>query len=168
MRISEEAFLQQAETGDILLCSNKSKNIKSIGGKESQDVVGVFLIIKVNAEQDSNNLRVIRPGTTKEGIMLDDWEQFQHFKHQKFTDVIFRHIHVDRSTDKFSQAVQKYIEEIQKDPYTETIDKKTNETIKRLYAPAELVAKFFKDTALLEEKFEKAIDTCVPKDFSQK
>lgn len=31
MRISEEAFHQQAETGDLLVCSNKSKNIATIG-----------------------------------------------------------------------------------------------------------------------------------------
>jgi hypothetical protein len=107
MRINEEAFHQQAETGDILVCSNKSTNIpiiKSIGGNgaEYQDVVAVYVIIKLNVEGDANNLRVIRPGTSEEGVMLDDWDQFKLFKQEKFTDVFFRHIHVDRTTDKFS------------------------------------------------------------------
>jgi hypothetical protein len=60
----------------------------------------------------------------------------------------------------------KYIEEIQKNPLVEFVDKKTNATIKRPYAPAELVAKFFKDSELCEDKFEKSIDAYVPKDFS--
>ena len=41
----------------------------------------------------------------------------------------------------------KYIEEIQKNPLVEFVDKKTNATIKRPYAPAELVAKFFKESS---------------------
>lgn len=98
--------------------------------------------------------------------MLDDWEQFKQFKQQKFTDVLFRHIHVDRSNDKFSQAVQKYIEDIQKEPLVDSVDKKSNVSIKRPFTPAELVAKFFIDTDLLEDKFEKNIDQYLPKDFS--
>ena len=167
MRISEEAFHQQAETGDILLCSNKSKNLATIGQSGQQDVVGVYLIIKLNVEE-SNNLRVIRPGTSEQGIMIDDWEQFKLFKYQKFTDVIFRHIHVDRSTEQFSQSVQKYIEDIQNEPNTEYVDKKSNETIKRPFTPAELVAKFFKDTQLVADQFDKNLDAYAPKDFSQK
>ena len=47
-----------------------------MGQSGQQDVVGVFMIIKLNGEDEAeqSNLRVIRPGTIDQGIMIDDWE----------------------------------------------------------------------------------------------
>ena len=74
--------------------------------------------------------------------MLDDWDQFKQYKYKRFTDVIFRHLHVDRTTDHFAQGIQKFIDTIQKEPLADNAENIGGER-KRPYKSAELVAKFY-------------------------
>lgn len=149
-RFDEAQFLSQAQTGDLILCSNK----KLLKGEH--DVHKVFILVKL-----VQGLQVLRPAQFSQGdIVLESWEEFQRYKYKKFTDVIYRHMSCLRDPD-FQQRVQKLLIDLQNKPYLESVS-----TVRRNFKSSELAAKVYLDLELL--KPFKKIEQFGPKDFSQK
>ena len=149
-RFDEAQFLTQAQTGDLILCSNK----KLLNNQ--QDVHKVFILVKL-----VQGLQVLRPAQFSQGdIVLETWEEFQRYKYKKFTDVIYRRMSCPRDA-AFHQRVQKLMVDLQNKPYLESVS-----TVRRNFKSSELAAKFYLDLELL--KPFKKIEQFGPKDFSQK
>ena len=124
LRISEDAFIKQAEVGDIILCQSKSKKIKGmmapIGGGSSAVVDKVCLVVKLQTgvpEKIKDEVHVIRVGNTLDhGIVLQSWEDFRVHKAQKYTDCWYRHLYCNRS-DEFLQKTQMFVTKMLNKPY---------------------------------------------------
>ena len=82
LRITESMLLQTAEVGDIILCFGKKKyNLKN----RSNAIVEVCLIVKLDEEEDAfaatktigkkakQSLYVIRVGSSRQGVILQNW-----------------------------------------------------------------------------------------------
>ena len=149
VRISEESFLEQAETGDIILCSNK-KAFKDL------HVDRVYILIRL-----ISGLHVLRPAENFEnGVLIETWEKFQRYKYKRFTDILHRHLYCDRSTNsKFIKEVQRFLSKIQKEPHI-----RNSKGDYRIFKSSELAANFFLELGFLPEC--KEITSYTPKDFS--
>ena len=123
LRIPEKSFFEQAETGDILLCANKkSFDIKKM--KTANPVDRVFLIYRMDVRTSQiGNLHdkelgrhyVLRVDAKNKCVILDEWTSFTEYCRGKFTDIIFRHLYVDRD-DHFLKKASNYAEDMMNDP----------------------------------------------------
>lgn len=66
-------------------------------------------------------------------------------------------MHVDRTTDKFSQGIQLFINAIQKEPLIDYVENNVG-VKKRPYDSAELVGKFYQDMNIISNVDKKALD----------
>ena len=84
LRINEEGFLNQAESGDLIFCEDKKK------------VKKVYLLMKMQIDNEGQNeLHVVSTGRDQ-GVIIGTWEQFKEYKQGRFRNVIFRHLFCDR------------------------------------------------------------------------
>lgn len=124
----------------------------------------IFLIVKLKIDGE-DQLRVLRStnNISEGGIVLDDWEAFQQFKNRKFSDVLFRHLYVNR-TPQFNVIVQDFLGELKKQPHPPSVDPSQPA---RPYGNIELVANFYHKLQLFDmenvEQFE-----FQPRTFSQR
>lgn len=82
LRMLEDVFLDQAETGDLLLCSNKKKfSIQQM--KKPSHVDRVFVIFKLNEANNQailserDKLHILRICGVRKGIVLEKWSDFK-------------------------------------------------------------------------------------------
>jgi len=157
LRILEDSFLEQAETGDLLLCANK-KNFSIKNMKVPHHVDRVFVIFKLNeanneviaAEHDK--VHILRICAQKQAIILESWNDFKKYRQDKFTDLIFRRLNVERD-GKFLDNATKFVEDILRTPYincqeliirhTEAGPVQVLEDRKRSYKNAEIAFRFY-------------------------
>ena len=57
----------------------------------------------------------MRVDASKKGIILESWERFKAYCEGKYSDVIFRHLYMDR-TSKFFVSAANFAEDIINDP----------------------------------------------------
>lgn len=157
LRILEDVFLDQAETGDLLLCSNKKKfSMKSM--KTPSHVDRVFVIFKLEEANDQvivsehDKIHILRICAKRKGIILEKWSDFKVYCQDKFTDIIYRSLNMERDADFLSSARQ-YVEALIKDPFVTfqaTVTKHTDQgpvqeqvEQKRSYRNAEIAYNFY-------------------------
>lgn len=117
LRINESMLLQTAEVGDIILCFGKKRyNLKN----RSNAIVEVCLIVKLDEEEDAfaatktigkkakQSLYVIRVGSSRQGVILQNWDQFRLLKQARYHECQHRHLHCKRN-DEFLQKTQIFI-----------------------------------------------------------
>lgn len=44
-----------------------------------------------------NRVFILRICSVKKGIILEKWKDFKIYRQNKFSDIIFRHLHIERS-----------------------------------------------------------------------
>ena len=87
LRITEDAFIRQAEVGDLILCSTKKKvNIpRRQEVLRSQTMVQhLCLVVKLQTgvpEKKKDEVFIIRVGNNlDQGIVIQSWEEFRIYK----------------------------------------------------------------------------------------
>lgn len=181
LRIHENNFNQEAEVGDLILFVTKKK-LKlgaKLGVAPQPDRIGI--IIKLNSENNQSEIYILRAGDhLNRPLILQSWSDFRIIKRNKYEECWYRHLYCERN-DEFMLKTQNFISKLNDFPFaitnpnqvirestkntlgeTPTIQKKQTGAEanpaapeKRIYKPAELVAKFYKYLGFLPSKQNK-------------
>lgn len=124
LRITEDAFIKQAEVGDLILCSSKNKvNIPRVRQEVQRGqtmVQHLCLVVKLETgvpSKKKDEVFIIRIGTSlDQGVVIQSWEEFRIYKAQKYNDCWFRHLYCDRD-DEFLQKTQNFIQKVREKPF---------------------------------------------------
>ena len=110
---------------------------------QANHVDRVYVLLKL-----LNGLHVLRPAESIEnGVLIETWEQFQKYKHKRFTDVLHRHLYCNRTFEsKFVERIQEILENLKKEPYVKD-SKGTN----RIFKSSELAAHIYISLGFLPE-----------------
>lgn len=102
LHILEDVFLDQVQTGDIVLCSNKKRfSLQQMGTPSHID--RVYILLKLNevnnqaigAAQD--RVYVLRLSAEQRSIILDKWSDFKKHCEGKYADLIYRSLYTPRT-----------------------------------------------------------------------
>ena len=107
--ISEKQFLQQADTGDILLFRGSHAGSVITRTFTNSHFDHVAMVLKFDTDPDEVYM-VEATGTL--GVALNKWSYLrEHIGHKKFYNkCIFRHIEFDRS-DQMVDSLEKFLKE---------------------------------------------------------
>ena len=93
-----------------------------------------------------NRVFILRICSVQKGMILEKWKDFKIYRQNKFSDIIFRHLHIDRSLNIKKNSFQ-FIDEIIRKPFIdfEFKDEDQNTQIRqRGYNNAEILVKYYK------------------------
>lgn len=134
LRILEDVFLDEAESGDLILCANKKKfQIQKL--KKPSYVDDVFLILKLdqlNGQQflhEHDKVHILRNCPESCSIIMEKWADFKAYCADKYTDLIYRSIEKDRD-DETLEVIQDFLWDKINKPYVKAdriVQKKTKQ-----------------------------------------
>jgi hypothetical protein len=107
--ISEKQFLEEADTGDILLFKGKSLSSSFIRTVTGGQFDHIAMVLKFDS--DPNEVFLI-DATGNNGVSLNRWNFIRDFvgPDECFTNAVYRHVEVDR-TNKMMDALELFLKE---------------------------------------------------------
>ena len=103
-----------------------------------------------------NRVFILRICSVQKGMILEKWKDFKIYRQNKFSDIIFRHLHIDRSLNIKKNSFQ-FIDEIIRKPFIdfEFKDEDQNTQIRqRGYNNAEILVKYYKFIGVFAEEMK--------------
>jgi hypothetical protein len=82
----------------------------------------VFLIFKLNEANNEvivserDKVHVLRICAVRKGIILEKWDDFKIYCQDKFTDLIYRNLNIERN-NPFLNSATEFVEGIIREPY---------------------------------------------------